>query len=81
MKRFGEPVALAGAVVVLVNSVIAFLVVQGYWDLDKEGLAAAELIGTNVVAVVATLFARHVVTPTSDPKSSTGEALGPVSHP
>lgn len=56
-----EPVALAGAVVVLANSIIALLVLLNVFTADVG--AAVALIVTNLVAVLGTLFARSKVTP------------------
>lgn len=61
MKLATEPVALAGAVIVLVNSVIALLVLLEVFDADVG--AAVSLIVTNLVVVLASLLARGKVTP------------------
>jgi len=56
-----EPVAIAGAVTALVNSVIALLVLTGAFTADVG--AAVTLIAGNAVALGAILFARSKVTP------------------
>lgn len=58
-----EPVAVAGAVVALVNSVIALLVLLDVFTADVG--AAVTLIAGNAVALGAILFARSKVTPTA----------------
>lgn len=56
-----EPVAIAAAVVVLANSVIALLVLLDVFTPDVG--AAIGLIVTNLIAVVGAIFARSKVTP------------------
>jgi len=58
-----EPVAITGAVVVLVNSIVALLVLLEVFDADVG--AAVSLVVTNLVAVLGVLFARSKVTPES----------------
>lgn len=56
-----EPVVLQGAVVALVNSVIALLVLTGAFSSDVG--AAVTLIAGNAVVLGGVLFARAKVTP------------------
>ncbi len=56
-----QPVAVLGAVVVLVNSIIALLVLLDVFD-ETVG-AAVSLIATNAVAVVGSIIVRADVTP------------------
>lgn len=58
-----EPVAIAGAVVVLANSIIALLVLLNVFTADVG--AAIGLVVTNAVAVVGAVLARGKVTPTA----------------
>jgi len=56
-----EPVAITGAVVVLVNSIIALLVLLEVFEEDVG--AAVSLIVTNLVVVIGTVLSRSKVTP------------------
>ena len=72
-----EPLAVAGAVVALVQAVLGAVVLMGWWDLTAEQAAAwmtvIALAGTAAV-VVAT---RGRVTPVSDPRDGDGQRLTP----
>jgi hypothetical protein len=56
-----EPVAIQGAAIALVNSVIALLILTGVFSADVG--AAVTLIAGNAVALAATVIARSKVTP------------------
>lgn len=63
-----EPLAIAGAVVALVQGVLTAVVLMGWWDLTAEQTAAwmgvIALAGTAVVVV----WTRGKVTPVADPR-------------
>lgn len=58
-----EPVAIQGAIVVLVNSLVALLVLMDVFT-DTVGAAVA-LILVNAVTLIGIIWARSKVTPTN----------------
>lgn len=77
-----EPVAINGGLAVVAA---IFTPLLARWGIDADG--ATKLFGllgaliTAALAILALLQARAKVTPVAAPKSDTGVALVPVSHP
>lgn len=75
MRR--EPLAVAGAVVALVQAILGAVVMMGWWALSAEQAAAwmsvIALAGTAVVVV----WSRGKVTPVADPRDAEGNPMAP----
>lgn len=72
MTLANEPVAIEGALVALVNSVIALLVLTGVFSADVG--AAVTLIAGNAVVLAGVLFVRAKVSPVAAPAPPPPEA-------
>lgn len=70
-----EPVAIGGAVVVTVNSLLAILV--GFEIVDWTEVQIGLIIGfvNNLVILAGVLFARGRVTPVHDPQDNSGNPM------
>lgn len=76
MMSSREPLAVAGAVVALLQAALTTVVLMGWWDLSAEQAAAwmglIALAGTTAVVV----WTRGKVTPVADPRDDQGRPLG-----
>ena len=70
-----EPLAIAGAVVAVVQAILGAVVLMGWWQLTPEQTAAwmSVIALTGTAAVV--LWSRGKVTPVADPRDASGEPL------
>lgn len=70
-----EPLAVAGAVVTLLQAALTTIVLMGWWELSAEQAAAwtglIALAGTTAVVV----WTRGKVTPVADPRDANGLPL------
>lgn len=58
-----EPVTIGGAIVLLVNSVLALGVLLSAWTLDADQLAGFNLVLVNLVVVITLIVTRSKVQP------------------
>jgi len=74
-----EPVLIAGAVILALNGIIAWLISMQIINLNSEQLASTEnliLVLVELVVIIAPLYlARRKVTPVSDPRDADGDPV------
>jgi hypothetical protein len=70
-----EPLAVAGAIVAVLQTLLTVVVGMGWWDLTAEQVALwVGLIGVSGTAAVV-VVTRGKVTPVADPRGAEGERL------
>jgi len=74
-----EPVALAGAVILALNAIIAWLMAMGWLSWDSEQVASFEnliLVLVELAVLIVPLYiARRQVTPVAAPRNNEGVEL------
>ena len=63
-----EPVMLIELVKILVNALVTWVVVMGFWPMTEQQQVATLTLALAVVGVAGAIWQRSHVTPVSDPK-------------
>jgi predicted MFS family arabinose efflux permease len=63
MMQNQEPVAVGAAFTALVNSVLAVVVLVGWWSPTPDTIAALNLVAVNVAVFLGALYGRSLVMP------------------